>query len=295
MNTEKIERYINHEMDEVERISFELEMKNNPDLANDVEQMQALVEQLKLVALSAKIKRAQSLNKRSSQIKLYSIIGLVCLALFSVVYFLFTKSDMSASHPDLQKQIATDTTQIKQIPKADSISIKKDSAAIKSESKAKKPELPMAVIKSAFETQKAKELAMNAYFVPRELEYVRGKSVESVLDSARLAFNNEQYVTALNYLNSISEKSNKLDYFKAHIYFNLGQFEKAEKLFNNLLIIEKSHAKRDELEWYQLLNSLECGSKCKVKSDIIFSRIAQNPEHAYFKPATNLKNKLEKQ
>jgi len=293
MSTEKIERYINQEMGLDERNAFELELKNNSSLTREVEQMAAVIKQLKLASLSAKIKEAQKLNHRASQNKTYGIVALICAALICMMFYFFSKTEKPSSTQNPPENITVDTSQLKELQENDNSPTIKNPENKQPDAKAHNPKLPMAEFHREPENNKGRELAMNAYFSPEELVYVRGKSVESMLDSAKLAFNNEKYSKALNYLTNIPESSTKSDYFKAHIYFNLGQFDRAGKLFEKVMVNEPVVEKREEIEWYLLLNSLACGTKCKTVMDQIFLRITQNPNHSFYKSAAVLKKRIE--
>ncbi len=293
MSTEKIERYINQEMGLDERNAFELELKNNSSLTREVEQMAAVIKQLKLASLSAKIKEAQKLNHRASQNKTYGIVALICAALICMMFYFFSKTEKPSSTQNPPENITVDTSQLKELQENDNSPTIKNPENKQPDAKAHNPKLPMAEFHREPENNKGRELAMNAYFSPEELVYVRGKSVESMLDSAKLAFNNEKYSKALNYLTNIPESSTKSDYFKAHIYFNLGQFDRAGKLFEKVMVNEPVVEKREEIEWYLLLNSLACGTKCNTVMDQIFLRITQNPNHSFYKSAAVLKKRIE--
>jgi len=293
MSTEKIERYINQEMGLDERNAFELELKNNSSLTREVEQMAAVIKQLKLASLSAKIKEAQKLNHRASQNRTYGIVSLICVALICMMYYFFSKTEKPSSTQNPTENINVDTSQLKELQEIDNSPTIKTPENKQPDTKTHNPKLPMAKFHREPENNKGRELAMNAYFSPEELVYVRGKSVESMLDSAKLAFNNEQYSKALNYLNNIPQSSTKSDYFKAHIYFNLGQYDRAGNLFQKVMVNEHVVEKREEIEWYLLLNSLACGTKCKMIMDQIFLRITLNPNHSFYKSAATLKKRVE--
>lgn len=293
MKTEDIERFINNEMDESERRSFEMEIQHNASLAKEVQQMREVIEQLKFASLSAKIRDAQKLNQKAAQTKKYLIIGLISLLAVATLYFFFRQNENPATFQSIEENPVIDTVQIKNLPVTDSLNAIQSPETKQPELKPKKRELPMAEIKQGPENNKGRELALNAYSLPEELVYVRGTTLESWLDSAKLAINDEQYSKALQYLNHIQETSLKSDYFKAHVYFNLGQFNRAGKIFENILKNERSQEMKNEIEWYLLLNYISCGSDCKEKADKLYAKIIQNPEHNFYKPANNLKNKID--
>ncbi|MBK7693535.1 MAG: hypothetical protein IPI30_04210 [Saprospiraceae bacterium] len=97
---------------------------------------------------------------------------------------------------------------------------------------------------------------MEYYFEPRDITYVRGQGTLSALDSAKLAFNSEEYTKSLEILNQMPGSNPDQDYFRANIYFKLGQFDKSNKLFNLCLAKEKDQFKREEIESFTPLNNL---------------------------------------
>lgn len=292
MKTNDIERYINHEMEGDELFQFELELKRNIELQEEVQNMQSIIEKFKLVGLSDKIIKAQQKNKELQHYKLYGIIAVVCLIILIIFYRqLSPKNILNLNSKDIKLQ--NDTTNVINNPLEIESETKREKPTKSKENipKDKKIQIPIAQNSPNSNKNDGKEIAMNFYVVPGELEYVRGSNVESIIDSAKLSFNNEEYSNALAYLNKLGN-NNQNDYFKAHLYFNNGQFDYAINYFEKSLANEKSIKKREEIEWYLILSNLACGIKCENKLNNLVSKVLSNPMHGYYNRVINLQKKL---
>ncbi len=296
MKTYDIERYINGELNGDELKAFEIQMNENPELQEEVKRMQGLIEDLKVGSLSNKIKNAQSKNLWDQRIRYIFIFSLFIALLFLIGYYfkdpipdqdrypLKTVPQIFADPGDrtndsLNNIIANPDTQNKQ---SKSDQIEEATSAI-----------PIDHGELAYNDSELKSLANKYYLVPDEFAYERGPQGESILDSAKFLFNNEQYKKGLDLLNSISNPELTIVYFKAHFYFMQKQFQKAEKLYKKSLTFNPSKSIREEIEWYILLNSLSCGIKCDQSIKINLARITNNKNHPYYPLAKNIKKSVD--
>ena len=291
MKTEDIERYVNNEMVGEELKSFELALENNVQLKGEVEQMQLLVQQLRDKGLSSKISLEQKRLRQYRKIRIIVYATTAILGLLLV--FILKNSKQEIQYPMEGRQYPTDGNQIKIIPLEDSLSPKMLNPVEESDSTSvNKISPPIAQIKNTEFGGNSMDLAMEFYFEPRDIVYVRGQGALSGLDSAKLAFNNEDYNKSLEILSKLSFNKPYIDFFKANIYFKLEQYERANILYSLCLSKEKDQFAKEEIEWYLLLNNLACGPKCKPSYAQLLKLILSNEDHSYFKSARSLQKSL---
>ena len=220
MKTEDIERYVNNEMDGDELKSFELALENNVRLKGEVEQMQLLVKQLRDKGLSSKISLEQKRLRKYRKIRIILYAATAILGLLLV--FLLKNSKQEIQYPIEGRQYPTDSNQMKITPLEDSLSPKILNPVEESDSTSvNKSSPPIAQIKNRDFEGNTMDLAMEYYFEPRDITYVRGQGTLSALDSAKLAFNSEEYTKSLEILNQMPGSNPDQDYFRANIYFTI--------------------------------------------------------------------------
>jgi hypothetical protein len=291
MKTEDIERYVNNELTGEELKSFELALENNVQLREEVAQMFLLVKRLKDKGLSNKISLEQRRLRQYRKIRIILYAATVILGLLLV--FLLKNSKQEIQYPMEGHQFPADSNQMKIIPLEDSLSPEILIPVNESDSTSvNKSSPPIAQIKNKEFGGNSMDLAMEFYFEPRDIVYVRGQGALSGLDSAKLAFNNEDYNKCLEILSKLSLNKPYIDFFKANIYFKLEQYNRANILYSLCLSMEKDQFKKEEIEWYLLLNNMACGPKCKPSSSHLLKLILSNEDHSYFKNASNLQKSL---
>ena len=150
---------------------------------------------------------------------------------------------------------------------------------------------PIASLKTKEFWARNKQIAMDAYSTPRQMEFVRGGEINSVLDSAKLALNNEEFQKALKLIEKSNISSQQMEYFKAIIYYNLGDYKTAKSYFSKINFKDKP--KSEELEWYNMLTDLACGATCYEQFKLELQHILANPNHVYFRQAKYISEKIE--
>jgi hypothetical protein len=290
MKMEDIERYINGEMEVDERRDFESKLQNDIQLQEEVNRVSLLISNLKHIGLSNKIKQVQNNNRYTNKLIQISVVGII-LVILGLLYFLYQKTtDKIAptvpqnfnTTPDSiqnQKNINLDTSPPTNIE------------PIQREGKPEKSEQPIASNAHPVKRLNYEEIAMEFYFEPMEMAYLRGEDIVAPMDSVKFLYNNEEFGKALTILNKLTP-DREVDYFKAHVYFRMAQYSKSNQFYLNTLAREINIEKKEHIEWYLLLNQLACGISCKVQFDENLLRILNNKNHKHYIDATKLKLKL---
>lgn len=288
---EDIERYINGEMEVDERRDFESKLQNDTQLQEEVKRVSLLISNLKHIGLSNKIKQVQNNNRYTSKLIQISVVGII-LVILGLFYFLYqaTSDKIAPAVPPSfktaqdsiqnQKNINLDTSQPTNIE------------PIQREGKPEKPEQPIASNDHPVKRLNYEEIAMEFYFEPMEMAYLRGEDIVAPMDSVKFLYNNEEFGKTLTILNRLAPDRD-VDYFKAHVYFRMAQYSKSNQFYVKALAREINLEKKEHIEWYLLLNQLACGVSCKAQFDEILLRILKNKNHKHYFDATKLKLKLD--
>lgn len=287
---EDIERYVNGEMEGDELKAFESKLQNDAQLQAEVNRVALLITNLKMVGLSNKIRKAQKNNQSLKGLKLILVLGIVfvLLALLFVLYFPTNNQISPAVQQDLK--VISDSIQNQEEIRQDSIQPKVIDS-INNKNKPEKSEQPIAFNSKSKNSLDFKDIAMEFYFEPRDIAYSRGEDLITQMDSAKFAFNNEEFSNALAILNRLPQ-DNEVDYFKGHVYFRLGQFSKSNEWYKKAYSNENKIEKKEQVEWYQLLNYLACGDPCKLQFEELLLRIINNTRHKHYMEAIKLKKRL---
>lgn len=287
---EDIERYINGEMEVDERRDFESKLQNDTQLQEEVNRVSLLISNLKHIGLSNKIKQVQNNNRYTNKFIQISVVGIV-LVILGLFYFLYQKTSdriapavpqnfkTLADSIQNQKNINLDTSQPTIIE------------PIQREGKPEKSEQPIASNAHPVKKLNYEEIAMEFYFEPMEMAYLRGEDIVAPMDSVKFLYNNEEFGKALTILNRLAP-DREVDYFKAHVYFRMAQYSKSNQFYVKALAREINLEKKEHIEWYLLLNQLACGDSCKVQFDESLLRILNNKNHKHYIDATKLKLRL---
>lgn len=290
MKMEDIERYINGEMEVDERRDFESKLQNDTQLQEEVNRVSLLISNLKHIGLSNKIKQVQNNSKYISKFIQISIVGII-LVILGLLYFLYQKTSNRiapavpqnfktlADSIQNQKNINLDTSQPTIIE------------PIQKESKPEKSDQPIASNAHPVKRLNYEEIALEFYFEPMEMAYLRGEDIVAPMDSVKFFYNNEEFGKALTILKRLAP-DREVDYFKAHVYFRMAQYSKSNQFYLNTLAREINIEKKEHIEWYLLLNQLACGISCKVQFNENLLRILKNKNHKHYFDATKLKLKL---
>jgi tetratricopeptide (TPR) repeat protein len=118
---------------------------------------------------------------------------------------------------------------------------------------------------------------------------VRGTESE-LFTQAETAFNQEKYADAIEFFNQILAKNNEelsIKLYQAIAYMELGSYDKARKLYDEIINQESSYA--EEALWYASLNELKAEnySACKAYLSKIKSSASR------YEDAKNLLKKLD--
>lgn len=297
MKAEEVEQYINDEMQEEHQMHFEHELEKDADLWNLVKSTKQLIFQLKQKGFIQKIRLSQP--KPVSFLNKYKawIIVLRCiLVLGGTIYMFFNASNSSQikeENPETvqpQNSINIDTLLDSKNTKPKTKS-KQDSSQELLENNLKPPKAPpIASLKTKEFWARNKQIAMDAYSTPRQMEFVRGGEINSILDSAKLALNNEEFQKTLKLIEKSNISSQQMEYFKAIIFYNLGDYKTAKSYFSKINFNDKP--KSEELEWYNMLTDLACGPTCFEQFKLELKQILANPNHVYFRQAKYISEKV---
>ncbi len=107
------------------------------------------------------------------------------------------------------------------------------------------------------------------------------------------AFSNGEYENALSLAGSFKDPYPLGQEFLAGSYFQLGQFQKAQQTYNNLMRLSVSdNGLRERTEWNLLLTYLALDQTNFVDFDRLLNRITGNNQHQFFDEADALKQQL---
>ena len=138
------------------------------------------------------------------------------------------------------------------------------------------------------------EVAEEAYTVPSETT-VRGNSPEDALSQASDAFSEKAYQKAIDLAQTVLP-SNALFapslVIKAHAYFKLKQYQKAETAFQELIKIGKPYS--EDAEWYIILCYLTDYAQHKNAIQTRLNKILSDSGHPYFEKAQKIQKKIQR-
>lgn len=100
---------------------------------------------------------------------------------------------------------------------------------------------------------------------------------------------NEDYSAALSAFNLVSPSSNKIEFYKANCYIELGQFEKAKSTIANINSVTDEKL-RYHIEWKSMLLNLKTNNKDQAIQSL--SDISTQSNHLYFVDAQKLLSTL---
>ncbi|NOT38021.1 MAG: hypothetical protein HOP11_11640 [Saprospiraceae bacterium] len=308
MKDYKIEEYILGELKGNELLHFEQELLRNPELLLEVENQRSILTGLKDIKLRNKIENNYKLLKRNRLIKFLSIIALSIFGVLLSWKFFISNSAVDKPKPTIQLQDSliykTNNNPIDSVPPniiiKDSVlkteyekyknkkkDIQKSPPIAESENKSENPILETDPISYA-------DLASNYYSVPEEFAFTRGVNKMGILDSAKYYFNEDNFELCMRVLNSLNSDPDQVQYFKAQVLFKLRKYSEAINVLNKLLESQTIGSKREELEWYLLLNYIGCGIACEASFNSLYSQKLQNKSHSYFQQAKNILREINK-
>lgn len=287
MHNFDIEKYINGELKEEERVAIENQLKQDPDLLAEVNRTRELIKNLRLKKLSHKIQNAQRMNRKWASIP-YLILALLLISGISYLFFLntsvfvqhSTESIPVPSGNNLNLKISSDTIQDHPIL----IDSSKLNDGIKKERKD-------SIILAWQNPKSAIDMAEYYFSTPEDFAFNRGQHVENLLDSAKLEFNADNFRLALFHLEKLTNDSFVIPYFQALCHFRLGEYRKANGLFKTALSRNPDRQKSQDIEWYYFLNTLACGKPCTHEFSNLSKSIQKNPHHRYSSQVKNILSK----
>lgn len=279
MHSSDAEKYVHGEMEGEELREFERRLSHDADLQTEVAQIRDLIRDLGQLRLSASIRKAQLYNKRLKIIKWGVLVAAMGLGLlyFSKSYF---AQDPTLS-PDHAIPIPEGGGNPESLMTVDSL--KKESGeprgdSLLEERTAPQRELPVFAWQ---DPHAAREMADYYFLTPEEFAFVRGEGAESLLDSAKMQFNAEDYHNALLYLQQLKSTGHEALFFQALCYFRLGRYPEANASFLQAIDQTSDPEKTMELEWYGFLNALACGRPCRRGFGQLSQSILSQPKHEF--------------
>lgn len=146
--------------------------------------------------------------------------------------------------------------------------------------------------------RKGEEIAWNNYTFPTDLELlmrsVPTRDTSSVLSAGIEAWRAGDYPLALTRFEQIDSVGNPEAYarareWRAHLYFQMKQYEKAARLFGQMRQAAITPVKQDEADWYRLLSLLPDYDRQAPTIQNLLNSIRNTPGHAYAREASTLK------
>lgn len=281
---DRIEEYLNNELNEKEKFNFEAILNNDSELQVQVNQHRKLIENLHEIRLRKKVNNAIgdfNSHPRKSNLIYYNIAAsiIIVIGISIMWYFLGTsKSEQTiASIPNENLDTIQNITNSEISKPKDPVQRQVQVPIVKV------PQVGNKLIHIA-EKYLIPYLTQNVRDIPLDTNQVK----TDLITLAENEFFKGNYHLALTKLHNIQEPTtqDRVHYINGYCYFNLKQFEAACFEFKSLW---QSDEYRYEAQWNQMLCNLAMNKRRSV--DQILNEIISNTEHPFYKKAKEL-NKM---
>lgn len=293
-----IERYLLEVMEPAEMAEFEMQLKSDPQLDEELENYRRAISTLRLSKsqiLREELGQLEKKIKKKERLKKNLTIGFItilsCIGLF-LLYFWINRPFNKNSDPDLKPEIPMDSISGEKIQ--DTIIALKDSVeTTPKDTGFKTPFVSKNEISRKKPTSgKDPQTIYLTYFTPHHDETmelnIRGNGASEYYNRFLKYYIQKEYLSAIAVYDSMSLKLQENDncrFIKANAFMALGDMQSSRPLLERIIKNEKSRYVSDA-KWYLALNYLK--TKEIDKAVTILQQIKSEPNNPY----RNLAEKL---
>ncbi len=279
-----IEDFINGELNHQEQSEFLDAMNNNPELFKSVQDYRNMVDQFERIRLKKKVSGVVK-RKQDPWNIIWPVLSIA--AMFLIIILAYSRYWPFQNHSPIQSE---KENQVLFAEKFDSM----DRQLAQSE----ETEKPLdKVTETAIDRDVLQKFSRAAagYFLTIGLNSFRNiedtaQSSFYWLDSARISFELKNYRQAISYAvkSDKSSQDESIKFFKGECYFFMKDYEKASKIFEELV---GNFQYRYDAEWNLLICQLAEQRNNSWKNNL--SRILKDKSHPYREKARELNNTLQ--
>jgi len=131
------------------------------------------------------------------------------------------------------------------------------------------------------------QLALEYYIPPAPPENQMGTEEPGWVAAAE-AYESGDFSTAIDSLLALNDRNPEMDYYLAHSYFQLEEYNASIPIFRELATGSSIYNRR--AEWYQLLSLLASGQDNDLAKQLL-TQISQDKNHPFYKKARQVARK----